>query len=497
MKKLISYSYRSLAWILLCFFLLAFPVWALTPEQEAEDLKQARLALAMNSIYNTDISTSYNAKSAEELLKNHAKNDRWARYYAPEQFKAFLSDNEGEMVGLGIYFSLDEEGRVVVNGLVPNSPGSKSDIKEGSFITHIDGKPLLGLTQEDIQILFKGEAGTTVTITVDYHGLSKDYIMIRTQIDLISIESYLEKPDIGYIHIADFHTNTANQLNQALSELKKQGAKSLILDLRQCPGGTLDSVADISGAFMKEGPVVFIRQKGDNEYFLKTGNWPPLGMPLAVLVNEKTASAAELLAANIQDEKAGILIGTQTFGKGVMQSVVPLPSGAGIVFTTGQYFSRGYQNVDANKGVTPDLIVKGEDAQIKEAVKWLKLQNISGKKLSFVMNHKIMFVDGNKVLINNLPFAEKGNCYVPIKSSMEALGYQVSYYGGNYYFQKNGQKISLAVKTGIYTANGLEGKSKIIEKNGSSYLSAGFFRDVLKCQVDWNAKTNTLGIRLP
>jgi carboxyl-terminal processing protease len=206
--------------------------------------------------------------------------------------------------------------------------------------------------------------------------------MVRRKINVESVSYELLESSMGYIRIAQFTDNTANQFNVALSNLTREGARGLIIDLRQCPGGTVNSAIDMSGAFLGTGPAIFVESGGDMRFAYSDG-WAEISLPIAVLVNENTASAAELLAANIQDASRAAIIGTQTFGKGVMQTVFSLPSGAGIVFTTDKFFSVDFWSVEDNKGVTPDIYVADPTAQLQKAEEWLKTQKGRGTKLSF------------------------------------------------------------------------------------------------------------------
>ncbi len=489
-------KYGFFAFVMALVLLAATPAWALTAEEEKADLERAQLLLATGSLYEVDESTTQ-AKTAKELMEKHQAVDRWARYYGPEEFAQYQMSNEGEMVGTGLYFEVKEDGSVIVMGFVPNSPASRSDIEVGDQVTHIDGTALAGMTKEQIELKFKGEEGSTITIRTLRDGVSSECVMIRNRIDLVSVEYVMETQDVGYIRITEFTGNTADQLHTAISKLKELGAKALVLDLRRCPGGTIEAVCDCSGAFIPSGPAVFVQQRGGREYYQRTENWPAFNLPLAVLVDNTSASGAELLAANIQDAHAGILIGTKTYGKGVMQSVYTLPSGAGVVFTTGRYFSRGYQNVDANHGVTPDIIVSDSDAQMAKALEWLDLQKQAGSKVSLIVNSRTLFVDGVKSQGDYAPYTVNGTNFVPAKETLEALGYQVSYYQNSYYLLRNGQRLELNLTNGQYQINGLTGQCQVQVKNGATYVSANFFREALGCNVTWDSKTQTIGIQLP
>ncbi len=468
----------------------------LTQEELAEkDFQQAKLLLYYYGLEPPGKEAD-KALNAQDLLLAYAKTDRWAKYYNPEEFAEYNLIHEGSMVGIGIRYDV-RDGKVYVMDLIPNSPAARSDLKAGDIITKIDDIPLEGMTKEQIQLKFRGEEKTLITLEALSNGQTKTYIMIRTKIDIISVNYELLDSGMGYIQIAEFNNKTANQFNLALGALKAQKAKGLILDLRQCPGGTLNSAVDLSGAFTGEGPAVFVRQSGGKEYFLGTGNWPELGLPLAVLINENTASAAELVAANIQDAHGGVLIGNQTFGKGVMQTVFTLPSGAGVVFTTGQFFSRGYQNIKENNGVTPDIYIQDASAQVERAVQWLKLQNTAASRLLLTMNSKQMWAHGKLILLNQAPYIKDGSCYLPARQTLEALGCQVHIYDGILYLTRANQKIVLDIKNSAYLKNGLNYEVKAENKNGIIFLPASFYREAFNAGLSWDGKKASLGLTLP
>lgn len=494
-----------IALILALFFLFAplvgeQPAYAAEALQEQaqgeeKDLQQAKLLLFLHAL--TPLNDEANAaETTQELMEAYAKTDRWARYFNPAEFKEYTLSHEGSMVGIGIRYDV-REGSVYVMDLIPGSPAARSDLQPGDIITKIDDIPLAGKTREEIQMQFRGEENTPVVLEIRRGETTYTEIMIRTIIDVISVEHELLSSGMGHIRISEFTNSTANQFYAALNILKAQGAKGLIVDLRQCPGGTLNSAVDLSGAFTGTGPAVFIRQSGGQESYLHTGNWPALGLPVAVLVNENTASAAELVAANVQDSQAGVVIGTQTYGKGVIQTVFTLPSGAGIVFTTGEYLSRGYQEIEKNRGVTPDIYVKEEAAQMQKAVEWLKIQKAAGSKLSLTMNSKLMWVHGNQVLLNQVPYIKAGSCYLPARQTLEALGCQLHLYDGILYISKGGLKISLDIKGRTYTQNGLEKAVALEQKEGAVFLPAAFYREVFQAVLTWNTQSQTLGVTLP
>lgn len=459
---------------------------------ENQDLAYAKYYLSNFAFY-TPTDETMAATSVSQLLTLHNKTDRWARYYSAEIFEQYSMSNEGESIGIGIYFDIRDD-KPTIMGFVPGSHAAMSDLKVGDVITKIDGVDISGLTKEEIALKCKGEVATTVTLTVEREGKSLEFTLVRMVLTLQSVEYKMLEGNIGYIAISDFTDKTESQLAAALENLQKQGAKALVLDLRYCPGGTLNSVVKVSGYFVPAGPVIFVSQKSGRQSSLSSDGSNQVELPMAVLVNAETASAAELLTANIQDAGTGAIIGTKTFGKGVMQTVIPLPSGAGIVFTTGKYFSRGYQDVDANGGVIPDIYVEDESKQLDRAIEWLSYQAKAAAKITLVIGSKNMFTDGEKNILQKAPYAQNGTVYVPARDVLSAMGWEIYYYDDCIYGSKGSKHFILNIKTNKVVIGSLAYSVKAVYQNGSLYLPASFLRDTLGYTVNWNKDVRSISI---
>lgn len=468
----------------------------LTQDQLAEDLTQAKFLTYLYSLYTDDLELN-DVKDMEELVTILNKYDKWARYYDPANFETFNLSNEGKMVGIGIKYEVREDGQVEVMEKVPNSPAARSDMQVGDIIVKIDDIELKGLTKEEIQRQFQGEENTVVTVEVERKGTSHRYILIRSAFEVVSVYSeLLVDSGMGYIQISQFSTNTANQFYQAVNSLSAQGVKGLVIDLRQNPGGTLDSAIDISGAFIGEGPAIFIKSPSGIQ-FGATGNWPDISLPMVVLVNENTASAAELVSANIQDAGRAVIIGTQTYGKGVMQTVFQLPSGAGIVFTTNKFFSIDNWSVQDNLGVTPDIYVEGAQEQLNKAIEVLKTQKGRGNKLSFVINSHNVWVEGKQYPLTNAPYTKDGSTYLPLAETAEAAGLKISNSGVSLMISSDKLKVMLDTQTSKFLAKGVLNPLKTETKNGVLYVPASFFRDAFGAALEWNSATSTMKMTFP
>ena len=495
MRRELRFAKHLLFLLIIVGVILSTPFSAMAADDKDDDYTTARLYLSTYALY--DLSDEvWDADTVADMFTAHAKVDRWARYYDVEQFAAYNEGYSGSKVGIGIYYAI-RDGKVEVMSVIEDSPAYLANIQAGDIITKINGQELDGMTEDEISEEFSGEEGSMVIITVERNGVAKSYAMTRAIIEVKTVTYEMLDDTTGYIYISHFVMNTSSQFKRALTDLKDQGATALVLDLRNCPGGMLTSVVSISGAFIPDGPAVFVQYKNGRESFTLTNNWDMGKMPVAVLVNGETASGGELLAANIQDANAGVVIGTQTYGKGVVQSIFSLPSGAGIVFTTSKYFSCGRQDIDANHGVTPDILVTDADEQMAEAMDYLALQKRAGQMIAFSMGSKTIMIDDVASTLNQAPFALEGRSYFPAREALEAIGYEVSYYQGMIYLFKDGQRAVLNLSEGTYMEGGIYTSYNLQVKKNTLFLPASFFSQALDCTVTWNGSTHQVEIMVP
>jgi carboxyl-terminal processing protease len=242
----------------------------------------------------------------------------------------------------------------------------------------IDGKDVRGIDLETAIGLMRGPVGTKVKLSLLREGLAKplEVSITREEISVPTVEGkLLPNTRTGYIIITQFNEKTPDEMLETLSRLRNQGMRGLILDLRDNPGGELISATRVADNFVPKGPVVFIEYSSGNTEVKEADDYY-LRLPLAVLVNEGSASAAEILAGAIKDTKAGVLVGTRTFGKGIVQTVFPLDNGAGLKLTTARYLTPGKHDIH-KKGVQPDVVVEDRedlpgDEQLNKALELIE-----------------------------------------------------------------------------------------------------------------------------
>ena len=304
--------------------------------------------------------------------------DPYAAYYSASERENEDRNNEGRYFGIGVTYTLEEDLPVILD-VYEGSAAERAGILAGDIILSVDGQETKGLSMEEVAGLFaNGQETGKVTVEIERDGetitAEPSFEMVNTS----ALESGMIDDKTGFIRIPQFTTAAAEEFASVAEELKGQGMEYLVLDLRDDPGGLLDSVCPIFGDLAGDREVVHIVRRDDEEEVLTTGREAVFDGPVAVLVNGSSASASELLAAGIQDLKIGPVIGETTFGKGVVQSTYYLIDGSAVKFTTEKYLTAGGRDIDG-KGVVPDVEIKNmeelSDEELyemaaKEAEQW-------------------------------------------------------------------------------------------------------------------------------
>lgn len=301
--------------------------------------------------------------------------DPYSVYYTADEFEELQQSTSGKYSGIGALVSQDMKTNVVtVSKVFKDGPADKGGMKSGDIIYKVDDEDVTGKSVDEVVSKMKGEKGTKVKVTV-YRQSEENYVdlsITRDEVKVPTVEYKMldNKKKIGYIQITEFDEITGEQFSKALTNLKKQGMKKVIFDVRDNPGGSYEIVCEILDEILPEGTLVFTRDKYGNEE--KQESDPScLDMPMVVLQNENSASASEIFAGAIQDFGAGKIIGTQSFGKGIVQQIVPLNDGSAIKLTVEKYYTPSGKNIHG-KGITPDVKVEAgtdekEDVQLKKA----------------------------------------------------------------------------------------------------------------------------------
>ena len=345
-------------------------------KQTYEEYKKYNKMIALEELVKEDF---YQKTSDEKLVDGAIKgmfsglDDPYSQYYTKAEFEKLKEQTSGSFVGIGVYISpTSDDDNITIIAPIDGSPAQKSGIKAGDKILKVDGKVVSSKNSDEAITMIKGKRGTEVELTIKRGEQILNIKVKRDEIVSKTVESKVLEDNIGYIKITSFSEHTNKEFEKALTTLKESSIKGLIIDLRDNPGGLLNVCKDIADSLIGEGTIVYTKDnKGKTEY-LKSDK-EKLGLPIAVLTNEGSASASEILTGAIIDNEAGISVGTTTFGKGLVQSVRELKDGTGYKLTTAQYFTPNGEYING-KGIKPTIEEKDEEKQLDTAIKWIKEQ---------------------------------------------------------------------------------------------------------------------------
>ncbi len=372
---------KNVLWFLAVAIIISMSVDANSQGQESPELYDGlRLFSKAFSMIHTQYVEDVPAKTLvygaiDGMLKSLG--DIHTRFLTPEAFKEMKVETEGSFSGLGIVIGIKQDILTVISP-IEDTPADLAGIKAGDYIIEINGTSTKNLSLPEAVQKLRGPQGSQVIITIKRDGVEEPFkvTLTRAIIEVHSVKSAIMQQDIGYIRITNFTQKTPKEFEDALVKLQKNGMKSLIIDLRNDPGGLLESAIDVADNLLSKNSLVVSiagRQK-ENMEFRTTGKGLYLDDQIIVLLNEGSASASEILAGAIKDNKRGLLLGVKSYGKGSVQTLLSLPDGSGIALTTAKYFTPSGVCIHG-KGIVPDVIVEMPKITSKDQEMWLKLED--------------------------------------------------------------------------------------------------------------------------
>jgi carboxyl-terminal processing protease len=335
--------------------------------QDTDRADTCRLLTLFGDVFERVRSEYVDPISDKELMENAINGmliglDPHSSYMNAEKFHEMQAETKGEFGGLGIE-AVPENGFFKVISPIDDAPASKAGIKAGDIITGLNGKTVRGLSPEDAIDQMRGPPDTEITLTIERGGVDHplEISMRREVIHIQVVKQRMEPNDIGYVRLTEFTEQANAALKQAVESLRQQAGgklKALVLDLRNNPGGLLDQAVAVSGDFVAQGEIVATRGRNaeDSEWLNAEGIDILDGAPLVVLINGGSASASEIVAGALQDRHRAVLVGTRSFGKGSVQTVIPLPDNGAIRLTTARYYTPSGRSIQG-LGIVPDVLV--------------------------------------------------------------------------------------------------------------------------------------------
>ncbi len=305
----------------------------------------------------------YKADVDKEAMQNGAfkgmvesLGDPYSEYYSAEELEQLYTDSQGIYYGIGAYVSLDTvTGYAKISGVIAGTPAEEADLREEDIIYMVGDEDVYGLTLQQVVGLIKGEEGTEVHMTLVRDGEQIEKDIVRARVEAPTVNYEMLDDEVAYIQITEFDTVTEDQFAEALAMAKGSGMRGLVLDLRSNPGGNLSTVVNIARMLLPKGLIVYTEDRDGNRQEYSCDGTRQLDVPLVVLVNGNSASASEILAGAIKDYGIGTLLGTTTFGKGIVQRPVELSDGSAVKLTISSYYTPNGINIHG-VGIDPDVV---------------------------------------------------------------------------------------------------------------------------------------------
>lgn len=458
-------KYRLALWLAVGLLLTSFTpaVWA-----EEDDAVKIELFQVFQVLGDHHVSGMSERELADAAIRAMFEqlDDPYTEYFSAKEYSEFLHSMEQEIVGIGVRVSEDEHG-VFVLDVLKDSPALQSGVQPDDYIAAVDGESVVELTMDQIVERIRGQEGTEVIVTFRRGEELIELKMQRQAVSAPVIESQRLDGEIGYIQVSSFSTNGGNDFRNHKMQLENQGIRSLIIDLRNNSGGILETARQIAAEFITEGALIRTVSRGDEQGELMITNGQKVDYPVIVLVNGASASAAEVLAGALRDHGQAWLLGTQTYGKGSVQSIYRLSGGAAVKVTTEHYLTPAGDPVDG-VGLTPNVVVEGALSQLLTAV---HRSLAPGQQLTLSAEERHVTLNGGKFHYYAPYIEEQGRVYFPARILAPLIGGDVRWNGEQQTVEFGNESGSAAFHVG----NGDAADPQGFIRDGTSYIDLDSF----------------------
>lgn len=377
-KKQTAWLYRAVAWVGSVFAAAVLIVMGLSYYFMGDWLGWIKLYRTLYVVETHYADTVDKKTLLDGAMKGIVSTlgDKHSVYMAGDEFQNFQEQMKSSYAGIGVYIGSTDEG-VLIGGVIDDSPASEAALKRGDIIMAIDGTPTTGMKLEDVSQKIRGPVNTDVVLTIREDGVDKEVTLTRRQIHMKTVMGQMvEGTNIGYIRIGVFSEDTGKEFTKEYQSLREQGMEKMILDLRNNPGGLVDQAVEVAGNFVPQGSTVvsFTSSDGNTQTYTASGTGDTV--PMAVLINENSASASEIVAGAVQDLALGKIIGVRSYGKGTVQGVYGISADDAVKLTVAKYHTANGREIDG-VGIEPDMLVQLQpndtvDYQLQKAMDVLK-----------------------------------------------------------------------------------------------------------------------------
>lgn len=436
------------------------------------------------------------AASVEELFQKLG--DPHSGYMTPEEFENFKIASAQEYAGVGMQLEQGEEYVVVVK-VFPNTPAERVGVQPGDEIRAINGEDMKGRSLEEVAALIRGKAGTAVLIEFARQGVAEPMIVsvTRENIHLEVVHAELKEEGIGYIKLDTFTPTAGAEFDEAVAELENLGMRGLIIDLRQNSGGYLNAALDIGANFAGVGEPLLHVVGRDNKTVSYQSLTKAAELPVVVLVDDKSASASEIVSGIIRDTGAGILVGTKTYGKASVQTVFTLSNGGGLKLTTARYLTPKKYDING-VGLVPDQVEEDEAKQLEKAIAYLREQIKKLPRHELVIKGEQVLWNGKDIDLAPAPYTAGGQLLVPLRAVGELFGFTVTWDGtNNQVVASIGDKeLQMRPEGGEVVINGqVHRLTGPVMYQGNAFIPIHLLADFLDASCDYDGKTGAVTFR--